>query len=165
MELVVGAIVEGKVTGITKFGAFITMPGGSSGLVHISEIANAYVNDIHDYLTMGQSVEVKVLSITPEGKVNLSIKQAQPQPTRENTAPRSSAPPRPAPPRPAPQQSAAPQPRGPGDYASAAQGVVHGPTGDASFEDKLKHFMQDSESRMADIRRNTDKKNGSRRRK
>ena len=63
MDLEVGEILEGKVTGITKFGAFVQLPGGVSGLVHISEIANAFVNDVNDYLTMGQTVKVKVLNI------------------------------------------------------------------------------------------------------
>ena len=164
MELTVGAIVEGKVTGITKFGAFVTMPGGSSGLVHISEIANAYVNNVSDYLTMGQTVKVKVLSITPEGKVNLSVKQAEPAPEKaaaERTAPRRTAP--------KPQPQSAPQSANrsasAADLASAQQGVVHGPTGDASFEDKLKHFMQESDSRMSGNKLYAEKKNSSRRRK
>ena len=76
MQAELGAIIEGKVTGITKFGAFVTMPDGTSGLVHISEIANTYVNDINEYLTVGQQVKVKVVGITPEGKINLSIKKA-----------------------------------------------------------------------------------------
>ena len=164
MELTVGAIVEGKVTGITKFGAFVTMPGGSSGLVHISEIANAYVNNVSDYLTMGQTIKVKVLSITPEGKVNLSVKQAEPAPEKaaaERTAPRRTAP--------KPQPQSAPQSANrsasAADLASAQQGVVHGPTGDASFEDKLKHFMQESDSRMSGNKLYAEKKNSSRRRK
>ena len=78
MELEIGAIQEGKVTGITKFGAFVLLPGGKSGLVHISEIANAYVNDVNDYLKVGDAVKVKVLSVNEAGKINLSIKQAQP---------------------------------------------------------------------------------------
>ena len=161
MELEVGAIVEGKVTGITKFGAFVTMPGGSSGLVHISEIANAYVNDVHDYLSMGQTVKVKVLSITPDGKVNLSVKQALPAPEKPQgqTAPRRS-------PNNPQNQSAAQTIRNRAeDYASAEQGVVHGPTGDASFEDKLKHFMQESDSRMSGNKLYAERKNSSRRRK
>ena len=97
MELSVGSVLEGKVTGITKFGAFVTLPEGKSGLVHISEIANAYVNDVNDFLTLGQTVNVKILSITPEGKINLSIKQTLPS---APAAPRRSAP-RPQPPAPA----------------------------------------------------------------
>ena len=163
MELTVGAIVEGKVTGITKFGAFVTMPGGSSGLVHISEIANAYVNNVSDYLTMGQTVKVKVLSITPEGKINLSVKQAEPAPAKapaEQSAPRRA-------PRPQVQPAAQPVSRAASaaDLAAAEQGVVHGPTGDASFEDKLKHFMQESDSRMSGNKLYADRKGGSRRRK
>ena len=75
MELAVGSIVTGKVTTITKFGAFVALPDGKSGLVHISEVAATFVNDVHDFLTEGQEVQVKILSVTPEGKINLSIKQ------------------------------------------------------------------------------------------
>ena len=78
MELEVGAIVTGKVTGITKFGAFVLVAPGRSGLVHISEIANTYVNDVHDHLTVGQEVSVKILSIDDAGRINLSIKQTAP---------------------------------------------------------------------------------------
>ena len=67
MELEIGAIQEGKVTGITKFGAFVLLPGGKSGLVHISEIANAYVNDVNDYLKVGDAVKVKILSVNEAG--------------------------------------------------------------------------------------------------
>lgn len=92
MELAVGTIISGKVTAITKFGAFVSLPGGKSGLVHISEVAAAFVSDVHDYLTEGQEVTVKILSVSPEGKINLSIKQAQPQQERPQPA-RSSRPP------------------------------------------------------------------------
>ena len=100
MELEIGAIQEGKVTGITKFGAFVLLPGGKSGLVHISEIANAYVNDVNDYLKVGDAVKVKVLSVNEAGKINLSIKQAQPSAPRPAYTPRPAQPaanaPRPA---------------------------------------------------------------------
>ena len=78
MGLEIGAVVEGKVTGITKFGAFVALPEGKSGLVHISEVANSYVNDVNDYLSVGQTVKVRVISINEAGKINLSVKQAQP---------------------------------------------------------------------------------------
>ena len=68
MELAVGTIISGKVTAITKFGAFVSLPGGKSGLVHISEVAAAFVSDVHDYLTEGQEVTVKILSVSPGGK-------------------------------------------------------------------------------------------------
>ena len=87
MELAVGNIVTGKVTTITKFGAFVALPEGKSGLVHISEVAPTFVNDVHDFLSEGQEVSVKVLGITPEGKINLSVKQALPRPERPQPAP------------------------------------------------------------------------------
>lgn len=137
MDLAVGAIVEGKVTGITKFGAFVALPEGKSGMVHISEVAASFVNDIKDFLQEGQQVKVKIIGIDQAGRINLSIKKAQPQEPRQE---RVAAP-----------RGRAPQP--PKDPATM------------SFEDKLKAFMSDSESRQADVRHATDRKNGSRRRK
>ncbi len=77
MSVALGSIVEGKVTGITNFGAFVELPDGQVGLVHISEIADAYVKDIKDYLKEDETVKVKVISIDGKGKVGLSIKQTQ----------------------------------------------------------------------------------------
>ena len=159
MELEIGSILEGKVTGITKFGAFVSLPMGKSGLVHISEIANAYVSDIHDFLSDGQTVKVKVLSVNEAGKINLSIKQAQPV-----AAPAA----RPAAPRPAtPRPAAAPaRPASPvGGRFYPEQGSVRGPSADASFEDKLKQFMQESDSRMSGNKLYADRKGNNRRRK
>ena len=79
MALEVGEVFEGKVTGITKFGAFVAMPDGKNGLVHISEIANTYVNDINEFVKEGQVVKVRVIGIGDGGKVNLSMKQAETQ--------------------------------------------------------------------------------------
>lgn len=78
MTLAVGNIVEGIVTGITKFGAFVELPGGVTGLVHISEIADTYVKDVKDYLQERDKVRVKVIHIDEKGKIGLSIKQADP---------------------------------------------------------------------------------------
>ncbi len=78
MPLEVGAIVEGVVTGVTNFGAFVSLPEGKTGLVHISEIADAYVKDINDYVKKHDTVRVKVLSVDASGKIGLSIKQASP---------------------------------------------------------------------------------------
>ncbi len=78
MGLEVGEIYEGKVTGITKFGAFISFEEGQTGMVHISEIAPTFVNEIRDFVSEGQTVRVKVLSISEEGKISLSIKKALP---------------------------------------------------------------------------------------
>lgn len=84
--------MEGKVTSITKFGAFVALDNGKSGLVHISEIANTFVNDVHDYLQEGQAVKVLVLS-TENGKVNLSIKRTLPQAERRPQSPAQRQPP------------------------------------------------------------------------
>ena len=150
MEPEVGMILEGKVTSILKFGAFVALEGGRSGLVHISEIAPTYVNDVHDFLQEGQTVRVKVLS-TENGKINLSIKKALPQEER----PRSF---RPAPPRGGGALRPAPQ-RGPA--RPAAPPVPQTP--DQIFEDKLKQFMTASEGRMADLNRGMDGRRGRRR--
>ena len=150
MELAVGSIVTGKVTTITKFGAFVALPDGKSGLVHISEVAATFVNDVHDFLQEGQTVRVKVLS-TENGKINLSIKKALPQEER----PRSF---RPAPPRGGGALRPAPQ-RGPA--RPAAPPVPQTP--DQIFEDKLKQFMTASEGRMADLNRGMDGRRGRRR--
>ena len=82
MELEIGAILEGKVTGITKFGAFVSLPGGRSGLVHISEVAYSYVNDVNEFLSVGDSVKVKIISVDENNRINLSIKQTLPPPPR-----------------------------------------------------------------------------------
>lgn len=76
MSISVGAILEGVVTGITSFGAFIELPGGVTGLVHISEVADTYVKDVNEYLKERDKVKVKVLNVDPKGKIGLSIKQA-----------------------------------------------------------------------------------------
>ena len=152
MALEVGSIVEGKVTGITKFGAFVALPEGKSGLVHISEIANSFVSDVHEHVQMGQAVKVRVLSVNEEGKINLSIKRALEEGPmaqfRENVR-------RPAPPRPSP----APAPR-PAPERTAADG----PSNNADFEDRLKKFMQESDSRIADNRIYSEHRSRSRRR-
>lgn len=142
MELAVGNIVTGKVTTITKFGAFIALPEGKSGLVHISEVAPTFVSDVHDFLSEGQEVSVKVLAITPEGKINLSVKQAMPRPQRPAR--------RETPARRAPQQPAA----APAEPA------------EQTFEDKLKQFMSLSDSKQSELNRYmAGKRGGSRRRK
>ena len=153
MEPQVGSILEGKVTTITKFGAFVALENGKSGLVHISEIANTFVNDVHDFLQEGQDVKVLVLS-AENGKINLSIKKTQPRPERTNNAPRA---PRPAAARPAAARPSAPR------FARTQQPIP--PSGDQSFEDKLKQFLSSSEGKMADLNRNIDGKRGGRRRR
>ncbi|CAM2805552.1 S1 domain-containing RNA-binding protein [Salinicoccus roseus] len=77
MSVEVGSIVKGKVTGIKNFGAFVQLPGGKTGLVHISEVADQYVEDINEHLSVGEEVEVKVLTVGDDGKISLSIKKAK----------------------------------------------------------------------------------------
>ncbi|MDX9917873.1 MAG: S1 RNA-binding domain-containing protein [Gudongella sp.] len=79
MPVSVGEIVEGTVTGITNFGAFIQLPEGKSGLVHISEVSHDYVEKVSDYLKKDQKIKVKVLSISSDGKISLSVRQAKPK--------------------------------------------------------------------------------------
>ena len=132
---------------ITKFGAFVALPDGKSGLVHISEVAATFVNDVHDFLTEGQEVQVKILSVTPEGKINLSIKQTQPRAPRP---PMHGGGPRPSGGR--PQSRPAPQPTQ--------------PAAEPSFEDKLKQFMSVSDSKQSELNRYmSGKRGGGRRRK
>jgi S1 RNA binding domain protein len=90
MAVVLGSIVEGTVTGITNFGAFVELPDKQVGLVHISEIADAYVKDIKEYLKEKDKVQVKIISIDGKGKIGLSIKQTQPpkSPSREREYPK-----------------------------------------------------------------------------
>src|SRR5690554_1243295 len=80
MSIDVGNVVEGKVTGITNFGAFVELSNGKTGLVHISEVADAYVKDIKDFIKEDETVKVKVINVS-EGKIGLSIKQANPSPS------------------------------------------------------------------------------------
>ena len=134
MEFGVGSIVEGKVTGITKFGAFVALPEGKSGLVHISEIAYTYVNDVKDHLKEGQEVKVKVIGIDENGRINLSIKKAMDPP-----------------PRPAGQG----RPMGrPASHSGGGMGFrgKPAPAEPTSFEDRLKQFMAASDSKLSELR-------------
>ena len=153
MELQVGSILEGKVTSITKFGAFVALDNGKSGLVHISEIANTFVNDVHDFLQEGQAVKVLVLSVE-NGKINLSIKRMLPRPEHPARGPRPGGHPA------AGAAHAAPHPHA----APRAQQPLP-PSGDQSFEDKLKQFLSSSEGKMADLNRSLDSRRGGRRRR
>ena len=150
--------MEGKVKSITNFGAFITLPDNKTGMVHISEVANAYVSDIHQHLTEGQDVKVMVIG-NENGKINLSIKRLEPKPQREGGRPnfrnsnghresgnfqsRDSHGPRP---QQAPVQPAAPK------------------TADQLFEEKLKAFMTESDSKLSSIRAYSENRSRSRRR-
>ena len=90
MSIEVGETLEGKVTGITNFGAFVELPTGDTGLVHISEVANTYVKDITNYLKEDEEVKVKVINIDDDGKIGLSIKQLEDPDDRIDHAPKRS---------------------------------------------------------------------------
>lgn len=171
MELEIGSIVAGKVTGITKFGAFVSLPEGKSGLVHISEIAYSYVNEVSDHLSEGQEVKVKVISVDQAGRINLSIKKAEAPPQRQAPAQNGD---RPRPqnqgnftPRPQNQGGYAPRPQNQGGYSPRPQNQGYtprpaAPKEPADFEDRLKQFMQTSDSKLSEIRY-MEKKGGNRR--
>ena len=153
MELTVGAVLEGKIKSITNFGAFVALPENKTGMVHISEVANAYVSDIREHLTEGQDVKVMVIG-TENGKINLSIKRLEAKPQRENTGrpnfreggyqPRENR--EQNRPQRAPVQPAAPK------------------TADQLFEEKLKAFMTESDSKLSGMRQYADQRGRSRRR-
>ena len=154
MELTVGTILEGKVKSITNFGAFIALPENKTGMVHISEVANAYVSDIRQHLTEGQDVKVVVIG-NENGKINLSIKRLEPKPQRENaprqggfrsnsynntgSAPRREGGQHQERPQNRPQRSAPVQPAAP-------------KTADQLFEEKLKAFMSESDTKLSSMR-------------
>ena len=132
MAIEVGSVVEGKVTRITNFGAFVELEDDVSGLIHISEVANEYVSDVGDFLHEGETVQAKVVSIDANGKVALSLKRMKPlvqeteKPARVVNKPK------------------------PNRRLSA------------SFEDKLSKFLKDSDERLTDLKRKTDSKRGGR---
>ena len=141
MSIEAGMVTEGKVVGLKPFGAFVELEPGVSGMVHISEVANSYVENITDVLQMGQTVRVRVLSVSPEGKIALSIRKALPQeaaPGRISGRPQGARPPRKEtprvwqPPRPAP----APE--------------------TLSFEDMMNRYKQRSEEKLGDLNRSTE---------
>jgi len=131
MSIEVGSKLSGKVTGITHFGAFVLLPGGVTGLVHISEVSHSYVKDIHEYLKVNDEVTVKVINVDKDGKIGLSIRQ-----TVDNPNPSPAA----------------------GGGGSRQRGAhVHGRP---SFEDKLTRFMKDSDDRLQALRRSESKRGG-----
>jgi S1 RNA binding domain protein len=136
MQLEVGIILEGKVTGITKFGAFVELPGGKTGMVHISEVAPTFVKEIRDFVTENQIVKVKVMSISEDGKVSLSIKKAM------APAPHTNAP--------------APRTTRPGNYEWQASRRNDA----ANFEDMMSKFKQTSDEKMSDLKKCMESKRG-----
>ena len=155
MEFGVGSIVEGKVTGITKFGAFVSLPEGKSGLVHISEIAYSYVNEVSEFLQEGQEVKVKVIGIDENNRINLSIKKAMDPPAKPAGAPTGGG----RAPRSFAGNNSAPAARGNNGFAPRPAAPA---SQDMDFEDRLKQFMQASDSKLSELRY-MEKKGSSRR--
>lgn len=128
MELEVGSIVEGKITGITNFGLFVDLGEGKSGMVHISEVSQTYVSDIHELYQVGDTVKMQLVKISEDGKISLSIKRAEPPKPRER---KPFVPPKPD------------------------NSVVWMPKkqDSSSFEDMMAHFKLTSEEKMSDLKR------------
>ena len=144
----IGSVVEGKVTGIAAFGAFVELEGGKTGLVHISEVASEYVNDINQHIKEGQVVKVKVIGME-KGKISLSIKQADPnhdaarkerRPARAKRNDNRSR-----------QESGPKQP--PEEFVFASKKKE-----DMSFDDMLQKFKQDSDEKFQDLKRSNEGK-------
>ncbi len=131
MQLVVGDIVEGKVTGITNFGVFVDIGSGKTGMVHISEVAQTYVSQISDFVKQGDTVKAKVLSVSEDGKVSLSMKKAEEPKPREKRQPR-------------PQTDSKPDM----SYVWTAK-----KSESSSFEDMLSKFKQTSDEKFSDLKR------------
>ncbi|MFD1317796.1 S1 domain-containing RNA-binding protein [Loigolactobacillus zhaoyuanensis] len=165
MSIEVGAKVSGKVSGITNFGAFIDLGDRKTGLVHISEISDSYVKDIHDVLSVGDEVTVKVMSVGDDGKIGLSIRKAVDKPASEEHEHSNQH---------APHRSNNSNPRqsrpSHDSNSSHAQGRAGGGNGrrhfqetkKEDFDDLLSDFLKDSESRLTDLKRNTEGKRGGR---
>ncbi len=134
MAIEVGSIVDGKVTSVMPFGAFVSLPDNKSGLVHISEITKEYIKDINDYIKTGDSVRVKVLGIDKSGKISLSVRRAR---AEERGA----------------QNSAKSGPIRPADIDWSAHSDA-----DLSFEDKLSRFKKDADEKMLALKRSNESK-------
>ena len=153
LALQVGDIVEGKVTGIKPFGAFVSLPEGKTGLVHISEVSYEFVQDLSAVLSDGQTVSVKVLSIAPDGKIALSIKRTQPAPERAPRQPHGERNGNGGDRRPAPRPKREEKPR-------VWQPKPAAPQGEMSFEDMMARYKTRSEEKIADLKRVTENHRG-----
>ncbi|MBI0580698.1 RNA-binding protein S1 [Neobacillus cucumis] len=145
MSVEIGSKVQGKVTGITNFGAFVDLPDGSTGLVHISEVADTYVKDINDHLKVGDQVEVKVISMK-DGKTSLSIKKAIDRPEGQTSS----------------YSQQRPQRSGRGDNRSKDFRPKGQFKSKESFEDKMARFLKTSEENLSTLKKNTGAKQGGR---
>jgi S1 RNA binding domain protein len=143
MSIEVGSKVQGKVKGITNFGAFVELPGGTTGLVHISEVADSYVKDVNDHLKLGDQVEVKVIS-EKDGKIALSIKKAIDRPEGQQNSSYTKRPPR------------------QGDSRSKGVRSKSNFQPKENFEDKMAKFLKTSEENLSTLKRSKESKQGGR---
>lgn len=138
MQLAVGEIVEGKITSVKDYGVFVDLGDGKSGMVHISEIAQTYVSQIRDFVKEGDQVKLKVLSVSDDGKISLSIKRAM-EPKSDSV-------------RPARQEKKVytpkPAPVPDGSYVWTAK-----KSESASFEDMMSKFKATSDEKFSDLKR------------
>lgn len=151
MQPEVGKIYEGKVKGITKYGAFVEIAEGVTGMVHISEVANVFVSEIREHLTENQTVKVKVLNITDDGKISLSMKRAieNPAPQQKFQKNNNSQ---------SRQRNNYSKPRQPENYSANPVEWEKKTSSNDSFEDMLSKFKQNSEEKMGDLKRNMEGK-------
>ncbi|WP_117170924.1 S1 domain-containing RNA-binding protein [Paraliobacillus sediminis] len=143
MSIEIGSKVQGKVTGITNFGAFVELPGGTTGLVHISEVADSYVKDVNDHLKVGDQIEVKVIS-EKDGKIALSIKKAIDKPEGQSA-------------------SYTRRPRQGGNDRNGKNGRAKSNfKPKETFEDKMANFLKSSEENLSTLKRSNESKQGGR---
>ena len=144
MALEVGMILEGKVSGVTKFGAFVDLPDSKTGMVHISEVAPTFISEISDYVKVGQTVSVKILAVD-NGKIKLSMKQALPKEQQKRAKPsnKKSERPKREPYKPAPPVTS------PGNFEWQSSRK----SAPSTFEDMMSRFKQPSEDKMSDLKR------------
>ncbi|EPZ53185.1 S1 domain-containing RNA-binding protein [Alicyclobacillus acidoterrestris] len=153
MAIEVGNKLTGKVTGITRFGAFVTLPEGATGLVHISEISDSYVKDVHDFLHVDDEVTVKVISVGADGKIALSIRQANESATGASSSSRPSYG--------GNSQGGYERRGGRGQGGNRGGGGGGGGGGHrGSFDQLMNRFLKDSEERLSALRRNESKRGG-----
>ena len=142
MQLTVGEIIEGKITGITNFGVFVDIGDGKSGMVHISELSNTYVTDINEIFKVGDTVKAKILNIGDDGKIALSIKKAEERPKNTNKERKSYT-----------------QPKPDGSYTWTPK-----KSEPASFEEMMNRFKQSSDEKFSDLKRKNPDNSRSKRR-
>ncbi|MEY8445832.1 S1 domain-containing RNA-binding protein [Enterococcus ratti] len=152
MSIEVGAKLQGKVSGITNFGAFIDLGAGKTGLVHISEVSNGYIKDIHDVLSVGDEVTVKVISVNEDGKIGLSIRQTQ-EKTAEVTELDDSK-----------RQKKYQQrdTRGRSTQKKSFSRSQSSNNHKEDFDSLMSSFLKDSDDRLTSLKRNTEGKRGGR---